>query len=139
LSGAADFEEASMTSDQITDQEPEPGTERPGGFVALAIVAAAIGAGAALLLSPEPVRKLGRRRRSGTNSRLAALAGFLTGAGLTALLTPESGPTTRKALGSTLNRIKVGAVDRIERIRLAKVADLKEEESPASASPGAPR
>jgi hypothetical protein len=55
-----------------------------------------------------------------------AAAGFLVGAGLTALLTPESGPATRKLLGGTLSRIKVGAVDRIERIRLARVPDTPE-------------
>ena len=128
-----------MTSEQITYPEAEKGTGHPGGFIALAVVAAAIGAGAALLLAPEPVRRLRARHRSGADTRLAALAGFLTGAGITALLMPERGPTTRKALGSTLNRIKIGAVDRIERIRLAKVSESKEEEKPANASPAAPQ
>jgi gas vesicle protein len=45
------------------------------------------------------------------------LTGFLIGAGLAALLAPESGGATRKRLGSTLSRIKVGAVERIERLR----------------------
>jgi hypothetical protein len=46
-----------------------------------------------------------------------ALAGLLVGAGITALLTPDSGTGTRRKLGSTINRIKVGTVDRIERLR----------------------
>jgi gas vesicle protein len=89
-----------------------------GGFVTLAVLAAAVGAGAAVLLAPDAgsrVRqRVGRGRQEG---RIIALAGFLVGAGLTALLTPESGPATRKLLGGTLSRIKVGAVDRIERLR----------------------
>jgi len=36
---------------------------------------------------------------------------------LAALLAPESGGATRKRLGITLSRIKVGAVERIERLR----------------------
>jgi gas vesicle protein len=89
-----------------------------GGFVTLAVLAAAVGAGAALLLTPDAGsrarQRVGRARRE---KRIIALAGFLVGAGLTALLTPESGPATRKLLGGTLSRIKVGAVDRIERLR----------------------
>jgi gas vesicle protein len=108
-----------------------------GGFVALAVLAAALGAGAALMLAPDRgaktrqrlgrgLRNLGgdatekirkRRRQSRRDKRLIALTGVLIGAGLTALLIPEGGPVTRKRLGQTLNRIKVGAVDRIERLR----------------------
>ena len=115
-----------------------------GGFVALAVIAAAVGAGAALMLAPEEgsrTRKLvgrgfrslkgeavetmaqlrreiqRRRRRSQRDRQVAALAGLLIGAGLAALFTPESGAVTRQRLGGTLNRIKVGAVDRIERLR----------------------
>jgi gas vesicle protein len=118
--------------------------QRPGGFVALAVLAAALGAGAALMLAPDQgvktrkrvgrslrslkggaaetvaqlqreIRK--RRRQSRRDNQIIALAGLLIGAGLTALLTPESGAVARKRLGGTLGRIKVGAVDRIERLR----------------------
>ena len=115
-----------------------------GGFVALAVIAAAFGAGAAILLAPDEgaqtrrrvargLRSIGgeaagslaqvqreiRRRRdqSRREKRVFALAGLLVGAGITALLTPESGTTTRRKLGGTFNRIKVGTVDRIERLR----------------------
>ncbi len=135
-----------MSDNQTFDLEPTEGDARAerGGFVALAVVAAALGAGAALMLAPEKgtktrkrvgrglrslrgeaagtiaqlqreIRK--RRRQSRRNNQIVALAGLLIGAGLTALLTPESGPATRKRLGGTFGRIKVGAVDRIERLR----------------------
>jgi gas vesicle protein len=121
-----------------------------GGFVALAVLAAAAGAGAALLLAPDSgsrtrervgrgIRGLTgeaagtvaqlqreiRRRRSHSRreKRIVALAGLLVGAGLAALLTPESGPATRKVLGGKLSRIKVGAVDRIERLRQTKATE----------------
>lgn len=128
------------------DLEPVNGNPRGerGGFVALAVLAAAVGAGAALMLAPEEgartrkrvgrglrslrgeasetiaqlqreIRK--RRRQARRDKQITALAGLLIGAGLTALLTPESGPTARKRLGGTLSRIKVGAVDRIDRLR----------------------
>jgi hypothetical protein len=45
------------------------------------------------------------------------LAGLLIGAGLAAVLNPESGPATRQRLGSTWSRIKVGTVDRIDRLK----------------------
>jgi gas vesicle protein len=118
--------------------------ENRGGFVALAILAAAAGAGAAMLLAPEEgaktrkrvgegLRNLGgeaastiaqlqreirrRRTQSRREKRLIAVAGLLVGAGIAALLAPESGPETRKRLGGTLSRIKVGAVSRIDRLR----------------------
>jgi hypothetical protein len=104
-------------NDGMRSIEHTPPRER-GGFVTLAVLAAAVGAGAALLLTPDARsrarQRVGRGRRE---KRIIALAGFLVGAGLTALLTPESGPATRKLLGGTLSRIKVGAVDRIERLR----------------------
>jgi gas vesicle protein len=123
--------------------EAELAGER-GGFVALAVLAAALGAGAALLLAPEEGartrqrvgrgfrslrgeaaetlaqlrREIRRRRRQSQRDRqIAAVAGLLIGAGLAALFTPESGPVTRQRLGGTLSRIRVGAVDRIERLR----------------------
>lgn len=115
-----------------------------GGFVALAVIAMAVGAGAALLLAPEEgartrqrvgkgLRDLGggaagtlaqlqreirrRREQSRREKRLVGLAGFFIGAGFAAMLTPESGPEARQRLTTTLGRIKVGTVDRIEGLR----------------------
>jgi hypothetical protein len=115
-----------------------------GGFVALAVIAAALGAGAAILLAPDEgsrtrrrvtqgLKSIGgeaastitqlqrdlrrRRAQSRREKRIMAIAGLLVGAGLTAVLTPESGTDTRRRLGGTFGRIKVGAVDRIERLR----------------------
>jgi gas vesicle protein len=104
-------------NDTLKSTEHTLARER-GGFVTLAVVAAAVGAGTALLLAPDAGSRARQRVGRGRGGkRLIALAGFLVGAGLTALLTPESGPATRKLLGGTLSRIKVGAVDRIERFR----------------------
>jgi gas vesicle protein len=120
-----------------------PAVER-GGFVALALLAAALGAGAAVLLAPdeggktrkrvgrglrslrgdaaETVAQLRREIRSRKNQsrrekRIVAVTGLLIGAGVAALLAPESGAQVRRRLGGTLGRIKVGAVDRMERLR----------------------
>ncbi|HEX6433132.1 MAG TPA: YtxH domain-containing protein [Gemmatimonadales bacterium] len=130
-------------ADDYTSDNGGPAGER-GGFVALAIIAAAVGAGAALLLAPETGAKTRKRVGQGLRSfrgeasetigqlqrevrrkrhqsrrenRLMGLAGLLIGAGLAAVLTPTSGPATRQRLGSTWNRIKVGTVDRIDRLR----------------------
>ena len=121
--------------------DDSPAAER-GGFVALAVLAAAVGAGAAVLLAPEEggktrervgrglrslrgdaaetvaqLRREIRRRRnqSRREKQIIAVAGLLIGAGIAALLAPESG--VRRRLGGTLGRIKVGAIDRIERLR----------------------
>jgi len=123
--------------------DDSPAGER-GGFVALAVLAAALGAGAAVLLAPdegaktrkrvgrglrslrgdatETVAQLRReiRRRKNQSRRekqLIAVAGLLIGAGVAALLAPEGGAQVRRRLGGTLGRIKVGAIDRIERLR----------------------
>jgi len=120
-----------------------PAGER-GGFVALAVLAAALGVGAAVLLAPDEGaktrkrvgrglrslqgdaaetvaqlrREIGKRRnQSRRERRIIAVAGLLIGAGLAALLAPESGAQVRRRLGGTLGRIKVGAIDRIERLR----------------------
>jgi gas vesicle protein len=120
-----------------------PAGER-GGFVALAVLAAALGAGAAVLLAPdegaktrervsrglrslrgdaaetvEQLRREIRRRRnqSRREKQIIAVAGLLVGAGVAALLTPERGAQVRQRLSGTLGRIRVGAVDRIERLR----------------------
>ncbi len=120
-----------------------PAGER-GGFVALAVLAVALGAGAAVLLAPDEggqtrkrvgrglrslrgdaaetvaqLRREIRRRRnqSRREKQIIAVAGLLIGAGVAALLAPESGAQVRRRLGGTLGRIKVGAIDRIERLR----------------------
>ncbi len=130
----------------MTDNDTENETSQAdrGGFVALAVLAAALGAGAAVLLAPEQGSKTRKRvgqklrglrgeagetvvrlqreiRRRQSQSRrekrLIALAGLLIGAGVATLLSPESGADVRMRLGGTLSRIKVGAIDRIERLR----------------------
>ena len=120
-----------------------PAGER-GGFVALAVLAAALGAGVAVLLAPDEGAKTRRRVGQGLRSlqgdaagtaaqlrreiqrrrnqsrrekRIIGVAGLLIGAGVAALLAPESGAQVRRRLGGTLGRIKVGAIDRIDRLR----------------------
>lgn len=148
-----------MSDNQTFDLESAEGDVRAerGGFVALAVLAAALGAGAALMLAPEEgaktrqrvgrglrslrgeapgtiaqlqreIRK--RRRQARRDKQIVGLAGILIGAGLTALLAPESGPATRKRLGVTLSRIKVGAVDRIERLRQREGKAVAGQENP---------
>ncbi len=117
--------------------------EDSGGFVALAVLAAALGAGAAVLLAPDEGSRTRKRMRQGLRTlkgdatariaqlqreikrrknqsrrekRMVALAGVLIGAGVAALLTP-GGADVRTRLGGTLSRIKVGAIDRIDRLR----------------------
>lgn len=102
-----------------------------GGFVGLALLALAAGAGAALLFAPaegaETRKVVGARLRdlrSGAEAgvgrlqrelrrrearrqrerRIAALIGLAAGAGLAALLVPASGPETRRRLAETLRR-----------------------------------
>lgn len=120
-----------------------PAAER-GGFVALAVLAAALGAGAAVLLAPDEGAKTRkrvgqglrslqgdaagtvaqlrreiqrRRNQSRREKRIIGVAGLLIGAGVAALLAPERGAEVRRRLGGTLGRIKVGAIDRIDRLR----------------------
>jgi gas vesicle protein len=120
-----------------------PAGER-GGFVALAVLAAALGAGAAVLLAPdeggETRKRVGRglrtlrgdaadtvvqlrreirrrRNQSRREKQIIAVAGLLIGAGVAALFSPESGARVRQRLSGRLGRIRVGAVDRIERLR----------------------
>jgi gas vesicle protein len=138
-----------MSNPDPLESSREQSDGERGGFVALAVLAAALGAGAALMLAPgegaktrkrvgrglrslkgearetivqlqREIRK--RRRQSRRDKQVIALAGVLIGAGITALLTPESGPVTRQRLGGTLSRLRVGAVDRIERLRKADEA-----------------
>jgi len=102
-----------------------------GGFLGLALLALAAGAGAALLFAPaegaETRRVVGARLRdirSGAEAgvsrlqrelrrreerrrrerRMAAVIGFAVGAGLAALMVPTSGPDTRRRLAQTLGR-----------------------------------
>lgn len=126
------------------DIEADTGSQADsGGFVALAILAAAVGAGAAVLLAPNEGAKTRKRVRRGLHSlrgdaaetvarlqreirkrknqsrrekRIIAVAGLLIGAGAAALAAPRSA-AVRTRLGGTLSRIKVGAIDRIERLR----------------------
>jgi gas vesicle protein len=131
--------------------------EDSGGFVALAVLAAALGAGAAVLLAPDEGSRTRKRMRQGLRSlkgdatariaqlqreikrrknqsrrekRMIALAGVLIGAGVAALLTP-GGADVRTRLGGTLSRIKVGAIDRIDRLRsqAGETADEASEEA----------
>jgi gas vesicle protein len=142
-----------MPADDLLNSTEDTSSTERGGFVALAVLAAAAGAGVALLLAPDKgsrtrqkvgqgLRDLGgeaagtieqlqkemrrRKHRARGEKRIIAMAGLLVGAGLTALLTPESGPTTRRLIGGSLSRIKVGAVDRIERLRRTEVPEPAE-------------
>jgi gas vesicle protein len=131
--------------------------EDSGGFVALAVLAAALGAGAAVLLAPDEGSRTRKRMRQGLRTlrgdatariaqlqreikrrknqsrrekRMIALAGVLIGAGVAALLTP-GGADVRTRVGGTLSRIKVGAIDRIDRLRsqAGETADEGSEEA----------
>ncbi|HET6797922.1 MAG TPA: YtxH domain-containing protein [Gemmatimonadales bacterium] len=109
-------------------RDPSQPVPAPSGFVALAVIAAAAGAAAALLLAPHSRRRGTRaERRLRREQPTVAAVGFLVGAGLTALFTPESGPVTRKLLSGTLSRIKVGTIDHIERLRLVEAPGKPED------------
>ena len=112
------------------DLEPEESSEcGGGGSIGLALLAAVVGAGAALLFAPTAgararellggeirglrgdaskvfgrLQREVRRRRTHDRRRaqLAALAGLAIGAGLTALLTPTSGPEARRRITDRL-------------------------------------
>jgi gas vesicle protein len=139
------------------DTQNDRPTSGRGGFMALAALAATLGAGAAILLAPEEGaktrRRVGRRleslkgeaagtiaslqrelrrrrRQSRREKRVAGLTGFVVGAGIAALLMTESGASTRKRLGGTLSRIKVGAVDRIDRLRQQRSSEASEARNP---------
>lgn len=131
-------------TEHLNDIESDTNSQADsGGFVALAILAAALGAGAAVLLAPSEGAKTRKRVRRGLHSlrgdaaetvsrlqreirrrrnqsrrekRIIAVAGLLIGAGAAALVSPRSAEV-RTRLGGTLSRIKVGAIDRIERLR----------------------
>jgi gas vesicle protein len=114
------------------------GEEGSGGFLGMAV-----GAGSALLFAPadgartrelvtgglrgirggaetalqrvqhELSRREERRRRQ---RRMSALMGLAVGAGLAALLVPESGPNTRRRLVERLKRRKDEVVSEAERV-----------------------
>lgn len=140
-----------------------PQQQSHGGFVALAVFAAAIGAGAAVLLAPEEGAKTRkrvgeglrslrgdaadtiaqlqrdirrRRNQSRREKRIIALSGLLIGAGIAALMATEKGAETRKRLGGTFGRIKVGAIDRLDRLR-ERPSDATPATAETNASAGA--
>ncbi len=121
------------------DLEPADGEEPRGGLFGFALMALALGAGAALLFAPaegaktrEVVserlrgfrgeaegafgrvqRELGRREaRRRRERRSSALLGLALGAGVAALLLPQSGPETRRKLSEAIRRRK-GEVDEV--------------------------
>jgi hypothetical protein len=122
----------------------DSGTSDRGGFVGLAALAATLGAGAAILFAPDEGaktrRRVGqtleslrgeaagsigslrrelrrRRRQSRRDQQVAGLTGFVLGVGVATLLMTRRGSLARQKLSGTLGRLKVGAVDRIERLR----------------------
>jgi hypothetical protein len=103
-----------------------------GGIGTLVVLAAALAVGTAIVLVPRGGPRSRMKRQARRDQQLIGLTGFLVGAGLAALLAPESGGATRKRLGMTLSRIKVGAVERIERLRQrqAEAAVSESQENP---------
>ncbi|HUR93259.1 MAG TPA: YtxH domain-containing protein [Gemmatimonadales bacterium] len=128
--------------------EPSGGDEDSSGFLGMALLALAVGAGSALLFAPAEgartrkavrgrlrelqggagaaiermQRELGRReaRRRRQERRTSLLIGLAVGAGVAALLVPESGSETRRRLSDTIRRRGVSAegevpVDRVVR------------------------
>jgi gas vesicle protein len=126
----------SLDSDRSED-------EASGGFLGMALLALAAGAGAALLFAPAEgaetrelvggrlrdirggaeaavarlQRELGRRdARRRRERRSAALMGLAAGAGLAALLMPVSGPDARRRIGRTLGRGKDEIEERVDHV-----------------------
>lgn len=126
------------------DLEDEAGSEEGGGLLGLALLALAVGAGAAILFAPAEGTKtrrivgerlkswrgdagdvlervqheLGRREaRQRRERRSSALLGLAVGAGVAALLTPESGPAVRRRIAERLRRTEeqVPEIDRVVR------------------------
>lgn len=125
------------------DPEILASDEAGGGFLGPAILAMALGAGAALLFAPAEgarTRKLvgGRLRdlRGGARGALAriqhelgrrearrrrerrssALLGLAVGAGLAALLMPKSGPEIRQRIAARLKHDRREILDEVERV-----------------------
>lgn len=132
------------------DLEGSTGENEGSGFLGMALLALAVGAGAALLFAPAEgarTRKLvgGRLRdlRGGAEEALerlqreinrrdvrrrrerrsSALIGLAVGAGLAALLVPESGPEMRRRLSERLKRHKEEAEQAVERVVREPQAD----------------
>ena len=126
------------------DLEDEAGGGEGGGLLGLALFALAVGAGAAMLFAPAEGTKtrrlvgarlkslrgdagdvlqrvqheLGRREaRQRRERRSSALLGLAVGAGVAALLTPESGPAVRRRIAERLRRADepVPEIDRVVR------------------------
>ena len=120
------------------DLEPADRGDEGSGGLGLALLALAVGAGSALLFAPvegartrkvvqgrlrdlrggaegaiERVqRELGRREaRHRQERRTSALIGLAVGAGLAALLVPESGAETRRRLSGKLRRHRGEEID----------------------------
>lgn len=133
-------------TDNFDDFELEPadGEEAPrGGLLGLALMALAVGAGTALLFAPaegaktrEVVgerlrgfrgeaggaftrvqRELGRREaRRRRERRSSALLGLALGAGVAALLLPQSGSETRRKLSEAWHRRKGTVDEEVDRV-----------------------
>ena len=120
-----------MRSDLDHFDLDDAGREAGGGLLGLALFALAVGAGAAVLFAPAEGAKtrrivaarltgwrgdakdalgrvqqeLGRREaRRRRERRTSALMGLAVGAGLAALLTPQSGPDVRRRIAERFRR-----------------------------------
>ncbi|MGN6392704.1 MAG: YtxH domain-containing protein [Gemmatimonadales bacterium] len=131
------------TDDLELDLDLEDEQDGSGGFLGVALLALALGAGAAMLFAPaegaktrqavgerlkdwrggaeealervqrELKRRESRRRRE---RRSSAILGLAVGAGLAALLTPESGPNVRRRITQGLKRSEdLSDIDRVVR------------------------
>jgi gas vesicle protein len=137
------------------DLEPADGEKSRGGLLGLALMALAAGAGTALLFAPaegaktrevvgerlrgfrgeaegafarvqrEVGRREARRRRQRQSS---ALLGLAVGAGIAALLLPQSGPETRRKLSEVWRRRKSDVDEAVDRV----VRESEAEPAPAS-------
>lgn len=132
-----------LTELERLDPDVLASDEAGGGLLGPALLAMALGAGAALLLAPaEGARtrqivggrlrdlrggaegalariqqELGRRdARRRRDRRASALLGLAVGAGLAALLTPRSGPEIRRRIADRIKRDRREISDEVERV-----------------------